>query len=146
MNIARPKGGDRGGRGGGRGGRGRGGGGGGGRREEVEGAKLFVHNVSEETHADELKKAFGKHGTITDAYNPGKGFAFITFSSPDEAQAAISAMSGTNVCGRDIECNVAKPRGDSGGGRGRGGRGGGRGGRGGMQISVGGGGGGNKKM
>merc|ERR1719291_144728 len=73
MNIARPKGdkgGDRGGRGGGRGGRGRGGGGGGGggRREEVEGAKLFVHNVSEETHTDELKKAFGKHGTITDAY------------------------------------------------------------------------------
>ena len=161
MNIARPKGekgGDRGGRGGGRG---RGGGGGGGRREEIEGAKLFVHNVSEETGADELKKAFGKHGTITDAYNPGKGFAFISFSSPDEAQAAISAMSGQHVCGRDIECNIAKPRGDSGGrggrgggrggggrggGRGRGGRGGGRGGRGGMQISVGGGGGGNKKM
>merc|ERR1740123_2184594 len=136
MNIARPKGekgGDRGGRGGGRG---RGGGGGGGRREEIEGAKLFVHNVSEETGADELKKAFGKHGTITDAYNPGKGFAFISFSSPDEAQAAISAMSGQHVCGRDIECNIAKPRGDSGG----------RGGRGGMQISVGGGGGGNKKM
>jgi len=160
MNIARPKGekgGDRGGRGGGRG---RGGGGGGGRREEIEGAKLFVHNVSEETGADELKKAFGKHGTITDAYNPGKGFAFISFSSPDEAQAAIAAMNGQHVCGRDIECNIAKPRGDSGGrggrgggrggggrggGRGRGGRGGGRGGRGGMQISVGGGG-ANKKM
>merc|ERR1711936_1310602 len=160
MNIARPKGekgGDRGGRGGGRG---RGGGGGGGRREEIEGAKLFVHNVSEETDADQLKKAFGKHGTITDAYNPGKGFAFISFSSPDEAQAAIAAMNGQHVCGRDIECNIAKPRGDSGGrggrgggrggggrggGRGRGGRGGGRGGRGGMQISVGGGG-GNKKM
>merc|ERR1719225_989119 len=135
MNIAKPKGergGDRGGRGGGRG---RGGGGGGGRREEIEGAKLFVHNVSEETGADELKKAFGKHGTITDAYNPGKGFAFISFSSPDEAQAAIAAMNGQHVCGRDIECNIAKPRGDSGG----------RGGRGGMQISVGGGG-GNKKM
>jgi len=157
MNIAKPKGdrgGDRGGRGGGRG---RGGGGGGGRREEVEGAKLFVHNVSEETSQDELKKAFGKHGNITDAYNPGKGFAFVTYSSPDEAQAAIAAMNGTHVCGRDIECNIAKPRGDRnggggggrggggrGGGRGRGGRGGGRGGRGGMSISVGGGG-GNKK-
>ena len=105
MNIARPKGdkgGDRGGRGGGRGG-----GGGGGRREEVEGAKVFVHNVSEETGNDDLKKAFGKHGTIADAYNTGKGFAFITFSSAGEAQAAISAMNGTNVCGRDIECNVA---------------------------------------
>merc|ERR1719367_1664478 len=158
MNIAKPKGdrgGDRGGRGGGRG---RGGGGGGGRREEVEGAKLFVHNVSEETSQDELKKAFGKHGNITDAYNPGKGFAFVTYSSPDEAQAAIAAMNGTHVCGRDIECNIAKPRGDRngggggrggggrGGGRGRGGRGGGRGGRGGLSISVGGGGGGNKKI
>ena len=62
MNIARPKGdkgGDRGGRGGGRGG-----GGGGGRREEIEGAKVFVYNVSEETGNDDLKKAFGKHGTI----------------------------------------------------------------------------------
>ena len=71
-------------------------------------AKLFVYNVSEETAADELKKAFGKHGTITDAYNPGKGFAFVTFSTPDEAQAAISAMNGTNVCGRDIECRLAR--------------------------------------
>ena len=133
MNIAKPKGEktpDRGGRGGGRGGRGGGGGGGG--RQDVDGTKLFVHNVSEETSQDELKKAFGKHGSVTDAYNPGKGFAFITYSSPDEAQAAISAMNGTNVCGRDIECNIAKPRGDRGGGGGdrggRGGRGGGRGG------------------
>merc|ERR1719472_231523 len=93
MNIARPKGekgGDRGGRGGGRGG-----GGGGGRRNDVEGAKLFVHNVSEETSQEDLRGAFENHGTVTDAYNPGKGFAFITFSSPDEAQAAIKAMDGT---------------------------------------------------
>ena len=54
---------------------------GGGWGGEVEVAKLFVHNVSEETAADDLKKAFGKNGTITDA--------FVTFSTPDEAQAAI---------------------------------------------------------
>ena len=88
-------------RGGGRGGRG-GAGGGGGRRNDVEGAKLFVHNVSEETSQDDLRSAFESHGTVTDAYNPGKGFAFITYSSPDEAQAAIKAMNGTHVCGRDI--------------------------------------------
>merc|ERR1711948_156610 len=105
------------------------GGGGGGRRNDVEGAKLFVHNVSEETSQDDLRSAFESHGTVTDAYNPGKGFAFITYSSPDEAQAAIKAMNGTHVCGRDIECNIAKPRGEKGGDRG--GRGGGRGGRGG---------------
>ena len=69
MNIARPKGekgGDRGGRGGGRGG-----GGGGGRRNDVEGAKLFVHNVSEDTSQEALREAFENHGTVTDAYNPG---------------------------------------------------------------------------
>ena len=160
MNVARPKGdrgGDRGGRGGGRG-RG-GGGGGGGRDAAAEGLKLFVHNVSEDTSNEDLGEAFGKHGTVTDSYNTGKGFAFVTFSTPDEAQAAIAAMSGTNVCGRDIDCNIAKPKGSAGGGgdrgrgrggggrgggRGRGGRGGGRGGRGGFSINVGGGG-GNKK-
>ena len=124
MNIARPKG-DR--RGGGRGGF-RGAGGGRGRRNDFEGTKLFVHNVSGETSQDDLRSAFESCGTVTDAYNTGKGFAFITYSSPDEAQAAIKAMNGTHVCGRDIECNIAKPRGESGGGRGgRGGRGGGRG-------------------
>merc|ERR1719203_1789728 len=145
MNIARPKGekgADRGSRGGG--------GGGGGRRNDVEGAKLFVHNVSEETSQEDLRYAFESHGTVTDAYNPGKGFAFIQYSSPAEAEAAIKAMSGTHVCGRDIECNIAKPRGEKGGDGGsrggRGGRGGGRGGSGANSISIGSGGtGANKK-
>ena len=162
VSVAKPKGGEGTPRGGGRGG-GRGGaGGGGGRRQEVEGAKLFVHNVSEETPTDDLYEAFGKHGTVTDAYNPGRGFAFITFASAAEANTAIEAMEGQEVCGRTIQCNVAKPREAAGGGGGRGGggrgggrggggrggaRGGGRGGRGGMSISAGGGGtGANKKM
>jgi len=160
VSVAKPKGGESTPRGGGRGGRGGGGGGGGGRRQEVEGAKLFVHNVSEETPTDDLYEAFGKHGTVTDAYNPGRGFAFITFATAAEANKAIEAMEGQEVCGRTIQCNVAKPRESGGGGGGRGGRGGGRGGggrggargggrggRGGMSISAGGGGtGANKKM
>ena len=119
----------------GRGGRGAGRGGGavGGRRQEGNGSKLFVHNVSEETSQEELWDAFGKHGTVTDAFNPGRGFAFITYSTPDEAQKAIAALDGKEVCGREIQCNIAKPKENKGnGGRGgRGGRGGGRGGRGG---------------
>jgi len=142
-----------GGRGGARGGRG--GGGGGGRREDIEGAKLFVHNVSEDTEQQDLWNAFAEHGTVTDAYNPGRGFAFVTFASAEDAQKAMGALEGQEVCGREIQCNVAKPReaktdgGGRGGGRGgaRGGaRGGGRGGRGGMSISAGAGGGNNKKI
>ena len=97
MNIARPKGE----KGQDRGGQSRGGGGGGGRRNDVEGAKLFVHNVSEETSQDDLRYAFESHGTVTDAYNPGKGFAFIQYSSPAEADAAIKAMNGTHECGSE---------------------------------------------
>jgi RNA recognition motif-containing protein len=114
VSIAKPKGGEAGTpRGGGRGGAG---GGGGGRRQEVEGAKLFVHNVSEETPTDDLYAAFGEHGTVTDAYNPGRGFAFITFASAAEANTAIEAMEGQEVCGRTIQCNIAKPREDKNGG------------------------------
>jgi len=158
INVAKPRGGggDGGGRGGGRGGRG--GGGGGGRRQEIEGAKLFVHNVSEDTEQNDLWNAFAEHGTVTDAYNPGRGFAFVTFASAEDAQKAMNALEGQEVCGREIQCNVAKPREqktDGGGRGGRGGRGGGgrggrggggRGGRGGMSINVGGAGGNNKKI
>jgi len=154
LNVAKPRGG--GDTPGGRGGRG-GKAGGGGRREEVEGAKLFVHNVSEDTAQEDLWNAFAEHGTVTDAYNPGRGFAFVTFASAEDAQKAMNALEGQEVCGREIQCNVAKPReqkdgggrggrgGARGGGRGgRGGRGGARGGKG-MSISAGGGG-NNKKI
>jgi len=154
LNVAKPRGG--GDTPGGRGGRG-GKAGGGGRREEVEGAKLFVHNVSEDTAQEDLWNAFAEHGTVTDAYNPGRGFAFVTFASAEDAQKAMNALEGQEVCGREIQCNVAKPReqkdgggrggrgGARGGGRGgRGGRGGARGGKG-MSINVGGGG-NNKKI
>ena len=93
MNIARPKGEK-----------------GGDRRNDVEVAKLFVHNVSKDTSQEDLRGAFEKHGTVTDAYNPGKGFAFVTFSSPDEAQAAIKAMDGSEVCGQAVNCTLARKR------------------------------------
>ena len=50
-----------------------------------EGCKLFVYGVSENIQRDELETEFGSCRQVTDAYNTGKGYAFITFSSPDEA-------------------------------------------------------------
>jgi len=49
-----------------------------------------------------------QHGTVTDAYNPGKGFAFVNFDTEEEANAAIEALSGKEVCGKEVECNIAK--------------------------------------
>jgi len=78
------------------------------KKEKKEGIRVFVNNVSEETSQDDLKAAFAAHGTVTDAYNPGKGFAFVNFDTEDEANAAIEAMNGKEVCGKEVECNIAK--------------------------------------
>jgi len=78
------------------------------KKEKKEGIRVFVNNVSEGTSQDDLKAAFAAHGTVTDAYNPGKGFAFVNFDTEEEANAAIEALSGKEVCGKEVECNIAK--------------------------------------
>jgi len=65
-----------------------------------------------------------------------RGFGFITMSTPEEAQKAIDSLNGTELDGRALTVNIARPREErTGGGGGRrefgGGRGGGGGGGGG---------------
>merc|ERR1712002_26868 len=79
----------------------------------------------------ELQAEFEKFGTVTDVYNTGKGFAFITYERKEDAEAATREMDGANVNGQQIKVNEARPRDSSGGGRGRGGGGYGGGGYGG---------------
>jgi RNA recognition motif-containing protein len=104
--------------------------------------KLFVGNLSFNTTENDLQDAFSAHGTVTETNlmmdrmtNRPRGFAFVTMSSADEAQKAISALNGKEMDGRALTVNVAKPReerpGGGGGGGGRrefrsGGGGGGR--------------------
>ncbi len=102
--------------------------------------KLYVGNLSFNTTENALQDAFAAHGTVVEAVlmmdrvtNRPRGFGFVTMSSPDEAQAAISALNGANLDGRNLTVNEAKPREDrprSGGGGGGGYGGGGGGGRG----------------
>src|SRR5687768_5956267 len=102
--------------------------------------KLFVGNLSFETTELGLQDLFAAHGVVEDVNlvtdrvtGRPRGFAFVTMSTPEEAQAAIAALSGKNVNGRDITVTEARPREERGGGGGGGGRGysGGGGGRGG---------------
>ena len=79
--------------------------------------KIFVGNLPWEAREDKLREIFGQYGEITDAVviidrrtNRSKGFGFVTFSTPDAAQAAIEAMHGQDVDGRNIVVNIARPR------------------------------------
>jgi len=105
--------------------------------------KLFVGNLSFNTTENDLQDAFAAHGTVIEANlmmdrmsGRPRGFGFVTMSTPDEAQKAISALNGAQLDGRALTVNVAKPREErapGGGGGGRreygGGGGGGGGGR-----------------
>ena len=100
------------------------------------GRKLYVGNLTFETTASELESLFGQFGTVQSAQvisdrdtGRSKGFGFVEMGTDQEAQAAIAAMSGKEVDGRNLTVNEAKPREDrGGGGGGRGGYGGGGGG------------------
>ncbi len=114
-------------------------------------SKLYVGNLSFKTTEDELRSAFSQFGTVTDLYvamdkmtGRPRGFAFVTMGTPEEAKAATEKMNGTDLGGRQLTVNEARPN-EEGGGRGFGGGGGGRGfggGGGGRGFGGGGGGGG----
>ena len=82
-----------------------------------EGRKIFIHNVSEESTYEDFQEAVEKHGEVTDFFNPGRGFAFITCSTAEEAQACIKAMDNTEVGGRIIQMNIARPKAPGTGGK-----------------------------
>jgi RNA recognition motif-containing protein len=94
--------------------------------------KLFVGSLSWDTNDDGLHGAFSPYGEITEATvvadrdtGRSRGFGFVTFSADEEAEKAVAALNGTELDGRTIKVDVAKPRERSGGGGG-GGYGGGR--------------------
>lgn len=94
--------------------------------------KLFVGNLSFQTTENELQDAFAAHGTVMEANlmvdrmtGRPRGFGFVTMSTPEEAQKAIDALNGSQIGGRAITVNIARPREERppGGGGGGGGRG-----------------------
>ena len=95
--------------------------------------KLFVGNLSYNTTENDLQDAFAAHGTVLETNlmvdkvsGRPRGFAFVTMSTPEEAQKAIQAMNGASLDGRALTVNVARPREERPGGGGGGGGGGGR--------------------
>ena len=109
---------------------------------------LYVGNMSFSTTEDTLREVFSQYGTVTKVQlimdretGRPRGFAFVEMSSGGDE--AIAALNGTQLDGRALTVNEAKPReGGGGGGGGRGGYGGGGGRSGGGGYGGGGGGGG----
>ena len=111
---------------------------------------IFVGNLSFRTTQEEIHQIFANYGAVervnlvTDRDSgQSRGFAFVEMTNANEAEAAINALNGTELHGRNINVNVARPK-PAGGGGGGGGYGGGGGGGGGRGGRGGGGGGGNR--
>lgn len=103
---------------------------------------IYVGNLSFEVTDEELRQLFATYGDVQSASvvkdrfsNESRGFGFVEMPARKDADAAIAALNGTDLRGRSIMVNEAKPktpkRGGGGGGGGGygGGGGGGRGGR-----------------
>ncbi|HLV66239.1 MAG TPA: RNA-binding protein [Polyangiaceae bacterium] len=107
--------------------------------------RLFVGNLDYSTMDHQLQAEFSRFGEVVSASvvvdrmtGQSRGFGFVEFATPAEAQSAIDGMNSQMLNGRPLVVNVARerspsPRGGGGGGRGFGGdrrdggpRGGGR--------------------
>jgi RNA recognition motif-containing protein len=96
--------------------------------------KLYVGNLSYDTTENDLQDLFAPHGTVLGAElimdkmsGRSRGFGFVTMETNESADAAVAAMNGKNVEGRDLTVNEARPREDRQAGAGGYGGGGGRG-------------------
>jgi cold-inducible RNA-binding protein len=116
--------------------------------------KLYVGNLSFQTSSEDLQQLFSQAGTVESASvvedrdtGRSRGFGFVEMATKEEGEKAIEQFNGTDLAGRNLTVNEARPREDrggrgGGGGGGRGGYGGNRGGGGGRGGYGGGGGGG----
>lgn len=105
--------------------------------------KLFVGSLAWTTDDQSLQAAFAPYGTVVSASvikdresGRSKGFGFVEFETAEEGKAAIEALNNTELDGRTIVVNEARPKEDrpSNGGN-RGGYGGGRSGGGSFRTS-----------
>lgn len=108
------------------------------------GSKIYVGGLPYSATEQQLSDLFAAHGAvasariITDKFTgQSRGFGFVEMSSDSEAQAAITALNGSDMGGRTLTVNEARPQeprtGGGGGGRGGFGGGGGRSGGGGKR-------------
>jgi len=100
------------------------------------GSKIYVGGLPYSTTEQELSDLFAAHGAvqsakiITDKFTgKSRGFGFVEMATAEEAQKAITALNATQMGGRTLTVNEARPQEPRSGGGGRGGFGAGGGGQ-----------------
>ncbi|MFC0771876.1 RNA recognition motif domain-containing protein [Terrimonas alba] len=88
---------------------------------------IYVGNLSWNLKDQDLSNLFAAHGEVTSAKivndkftNRSKGFGFVEMPNDDQAQAAIAALNGSEVDGRNIVVNESRPKPEGSGGGGGG--------------------------
>lgn len=86
---------------------------------------IYVGNLSWNLKDQDLSNLFATHGEVSSAKivtdkftNRSKGFGFVEMPNDDQAQAAIAALNGSEVDGRNIVVNESRPKQEGGGGGG----------------------------
>lgn len=93
--------------------------------------KIYVGNLSYSTTDDALRSAFSAFGTVRDVTilkdretGRSRGFGFVEMEDDEQATSAIEGLNGSQLDGRTLTVNEARPREEGRGGRGGGGGGG----------------------
>jgi RNA recognition motif-containing protein len=89
---------------------------------------IYVGNISWNLKDQDLSNLFATYGEVTSAKivndkftNRSKGFGFVEMANDEQAQAAIAALNGSEVDGRNIVVNESRPKPEGGGSGGGGG-------------------------
>ena len=79
--------------------------------------QIYAGNLSYQMSDDTLRELFQQHGEVASVKiirypdsGKSKGFGFIEMANDDEADTAIQKLNGTEVQGRSIRVNVARPK------------------------------------
>lgn len=78
---------------------------------------LYMRNLTFNTNSSDLESLYAAHGEVSKAQvitdrdsGRSRGFGFVEMATAEGAQAAIGALNGQNVDGRQLAVNVAKER------------------------------------
>jgi cold-inducible RNA-binding protein len=87
--------------------------------------KLYVGGLAYSITDSQLQQYFAAHGRVESAKvimdresNRSRGYGFVEMGTQEEAEKAIAALNGTQMEGRNITVNIAKPREERSGGGG----------------------------